>query len=254
MDYSPKKIYFLVGSLVLVILVLVLAVFLTRDGFQTEKGKIITVSACPKQLSYQGFTYQTEEIGEQCWMVENLRVFSYRDGSAVSNLPLSADWAEDKEGAYTCYYNEERYCDDYGALYNWYAVNNEKKLCPEGWNVPTHEQWVSLERTVCQDLGHQDCQEQFPQEFVSGWRGTDEGWNLRSADLEGSDKYGFKALFGGTRNSAGPFMLLGENGFWWVASDDEDAGYGRAMTTDDERVRWIASSKPSGFSVRCIKD
>jgi len=254
MDDSPKKIYFLIGSLILVVLVIVLVMFFARKGFQTEKGNLIMGSACPEQITYQGVVYQTKGIGEQCWMVENLKNFSYRDGSAISNLPVSGEWAEDKEGAYACYYNEESYCQDYGALYNWYAVNNKKGLCPEGWSAPTHEQWVEMERSVCQDLGYEDCQERFTQEFVSGWRGTDEGWYLLSADLGGNDKYGFKAILGGIRNSAGPFMLLKESGFWWAASGDEDVGYGRVITADDKRLRWGASGKSSGFSVRCIRN
>jgi hypothetical protein len=72
----------------------------------------------------------------------NLKTPSYRDGTPVPKLTNSAEWAEDEQGAYTCYYNQEQNCQDYGALYNWYAVNNEKGLCPEGWSVPTDEQWT----------------------------------------------------------------------------------------------------------------
>ncbi len=33
---------------------------------------------------------------------------------------------------------------EYGRLYNWYAVNDGRKLCPNGWKVPTHEDWAAL--------------------------------------------------------------------------------------------------------------
>jgi len=259
MDYTPKKLYYLIGGLVLVAIFLVSVVLFTGDVTENEKDKKSTIiSECPSQITYQGVVYRAVEIGGKCWMADNLKAFLYRDGTPIDNLLLSGDWAEAEEGAYACYYNDERFCNSHGALYNWYAVNSQTGLCPEGWRVPRHEHWVELEIAVCQDLGYEDCQEQFPMEFVSGWRGTDEGWHLLSPELIGHNKYGFHALFGGFRNAAGPFMLLEEegkeSGFWWTASDEEEGAYGRVLATTEKRIRWVASSKSSGFSVRCIMD
>lgn len=231
---------------------MVLTIFLVRL-FVGEKEEP-TASLCPEQITYQGDVYKAVEIGEQCWLAENLRTSSYRDGTAIPKLTDSAEWAGDEQGAYTGYNNQRQNCDNYGALYNWHAVNNEKGLCPEGWSVPTQEQWAELERTVCQELGYQNCQEKFPLEIVSGWRGTDEGLHLRAVDLGGKDSYGFKALFGGFRNTNGSFGLLEENGFWWTSTDAEDIAYGRAMGENNEEVYRIESLKLFGFSVRCVKD
>lgn len=247
MDYS-KKFYILIGILVLVILIIFLVWF-----FNKKKEESVA-SLCPEQITYQGNVYRTVKIGGQCWMAENLKAASYRDNTPIPNLTNSTEWTEDKQGAYGCYYNQERYCDDYGALYNWYAVNNEKGLCPEGWSVPTVKQWTELERAVCQNLGYQNCQERFPDESASGWRGTDEGWHLRSVDLEGKDSYGFKVIFGGFRNTAGPYSFLDERGFWWTATSSGDFAFARVMDKDNDGVRRIQSSKSSGFSVRCVKD
>lgn len=245
---SPKKLYILIGGLVLVVLI----IFLVRF-FSGEKEESV-VSLCPEQITYQGDVYKAVEIDGQCWLAENLKTSSYRDGTAIPKLTDSAEWAEDGQGAYTCYYNQARYCDDYGALYNWHAVNNEKGLCPEGWSVPTAEQWVELERAVCQDLGYQDCQKKFPLKIVSGWRGTDEGLHLRAVDLGGKDSYRFKAFFGGVRNAAGPYSFLAEKGFWWTLTSSGDFAFARVMDKDNDGIRKIESSKSSGFSVRCVKD
>jgi len=141
---SVKKLYILIGILVLAVLILFLVWFFDKEGaFQAEEGGS-TVFRCSNPISYQGDVYNTVEINGKCWMVENLRTSAYRDGTAIPNLAGSAEWAEDEEGAYVCYYNQEKYCRDYGALYNWYAVNNEKGLCPEGWSVPTDEQWAEM--------------------------------------------------------------------------------------------------------------
>lgn len=253
MDY-PKRLYILIGGLVLVVLIIFLVWFFTREGLFPVKEEEQAVSLCPEQITYQGDVYNVVEIGKQCWLAENLRTSSYRDGTAIPQLTDSTEWTEDKQGAYTCYYNQESFCDDYGALYNWYAVSNEKGLCPEGWSVPSQKQWAELERAVCQDLGYQDCQERFPDENDLGWRGTNEGWHLRSAGLEGADKYGFKALFGGSRNAAGPYSFSNEKGFWWTATPSEDFAFARLMDAAHQGIRRIESSKSSGFSVRCVKD
>jgi len=250
---SSKKLYILIGVLVLIVLILFSVWFFTRERpSPTEEES--TVSLCPKQITYQGDVYNTVEIGKQCWLGKNLKTSSYRDGTAIPKLTASTEWTEDKQGAYSCYYNQESYCDDYGALYNWYAVNNKKGLCPEDWSVPSHQQWVELERAVCQDLGYQDCQERFPDESALGWRGTDEGLHLFSAGLGGKDKYGFGAILGGFRNAAGPYLYLEESGIWWTATAAEDTAYGIIMSRDNNGIRQVETSKSSGLSVRCVKD
>ncbi|HJL63679.1 MAG TPA: FISUMP domain-containing protein, partial [Candidatus Marinimicrobia bacterium] len=32
-----------------------------------------------------------------------------------------------------------------GNLYNWYAVDDDRGVCPDGWHVPTDEEWIELE-------------------------------------------------------------------------------------------------------------
>ena len=143
---STKKLYILIGVLVLVVLILLLVGLFDRE--KSSKEEEPAISLCPEQITYQGVDYKVVEIGEQCWLAENLRVSSYRDGTAIPKLTNSDEWAEDEQGAYVCYYNLPQSCQDYGALYSWYAVNNEKGLCPEGWSVPTDEQWTETENYV----------------------------------------------------------------------------------------------------------
>jgi len=142
MDYS-KKLYILIGVLVLVVLILLLVGLFGRE--KSSKEEEPAISLCPEQITYQDVDYKVVEINGKCWLAENLRTTSYRDGTAIPNLTDSDEWDKDRQGAYTCYYNQEQNCDDYGALYNWYAVNNEKGICPEGWSVPTQEQWTEAE-------------------------------------------------------------------------------------------------------------
>src|SRR4030043_215560 len=128
---ESKKLYIIIGSLVLVILALFLIRFFIGRNPPKEGPAAFS---CQEQIAYQGYTYNTVKIGEQCWMAENLRAASYRDGTPIPNLTASTEWAEDKQGAFVCYYYQQVNCDNYGALYNWYAVSNEKELCPGGWS------------------------------------------------------------------------------------------------------------------------
>ena len=141
-----KKLYILIGVLALAVLVLFLVGLFTKEKssrVEEEKG---VVSLCPKEITYQGDTYNVVEINGKCWLAENLKTPSYRDGTAIPKLTDSDEWEEDKQGAFACYYNLPQNCENYGALYNWYAVNNRAGLCPEGWSVPTDEQWAEAEK------------------------------------------------------------------------------------------------------------
>lgn len=140
---SSKKVYILIVILFLVVLSLFLIwLFTKKESSPIEEG--VTVFHCSDPITYQGDVYNTVEINGQCWLLENLKATSYRDGTAISNLVDSAEWREDSQGAYACYYNQEKNCQDYGALYNWHTVNSEKGICPEGWSVPTDEQWAKI--------------------------------------------------------------------------------------------------------------
>lgn len=187
-------------------------------------------------------------------MKENLKTNKYRDGTPISNSATDAEWVADKKGTYACYQNVEKNCNTYGALYNWYAVSNSIGLCPTGWSVPTRNQWTDLERSVCDSLGHENCETKFAYDGPMGWEGTDEGNNLKSKTSKGLDAYGFAALFGGFRNPDGSFSFLGEKGFWWTSTPSGEFAYGRIMDASNQGVRQVGSIKASGFSVRCVKD
>ena len=143
---SSKKLYILIGVLVLAVLVISLVVFFSREKSSQVGEEESKTSVCPEQINYQEVDYKVVEIKGKCWLAENLKTTNYRDGTAIPELTNSAEWAKDEQGAYTCYYNSEQNRQEYGALYNWYAVNNEKGLCPEGWSVPTTEQWSEAEK------------------------------------------------------------------------------------------------------------
>lgn len=79
-------------------------------------------------------------------MDENLKTTKYSNGDTIPNVIDNTLWAGLTSGAY-CYYNNDsaNYNLTYGALYNFYAVIDNRNLCPSGWHVPTDVEWSALE-------------------------------------------------------------------------------------------------------------
>ncbi len=213
-------------------------------------------------------TYNLVQIGNQIWMTENLRTTKYNDGTEITEIRDNEVWANTENGAFCWYDNDyEKYGKDYGALYNWYAVNTNK-LCPEGWHVPEHHEWTLLERFICAQIKQSDCNFEFPfNETATGERGSTEVVRLAgSKDLWRLDavrrhpEFGltsFNAVPGGNRIIFGTFHGITDYGCWWTKCEySEDDVWYRLMSYNyvDHKsyLSRIKSEKNVGMSVRCV--
>ena len=226
-------------------------------GNTTCDAQYISIMDCAglSTITYNGYSYELIEIGGQCWFKENLKTAQYRDGSPIE-YPGSnnLDWENNITGSYAWYNNDSMtYAYDYGALYNWHAVDNSAGLCPAGWHVPTDCEWMYLENTLGMSTVDQED---------TGFRGTDQGgklketgtthWSSTSPDVTNSS--GFTALAGGWRYATGQFYNNGQAGGWWSSSDlITDKAY-RILEDDKVSVWRHHYAKTFGFSIRCIKD
>ena len=91
-----------------------------------------------------GNSYPVVRIGTQCWTQSNLKVSKYRNGDNISNITDSTAWSQTNTGAWCNYSNSSANDALYGKLYNWYAVNDSRGLCPTGWHVPSDAEWTTL--------------------------------------------------------------------------------------------------------------
>ena len=89
-----------------------------------------------------GNWYKTVIIGEQEWMKENLKVMHYNDGTEIPTGYSNSDWANLSTGASAVYDDNESNADTYGYLYNWYAVDDSRGICPEDCHVPTDGEYT----------------------------------------------------------------------------------------------------------------
>lgn len=78
-----------------------------------------------------GNFYPSIILGTQEWMQQNLQVTKYRNGQALINAVTNSSW-NTTNGAYGIYGGSNVNNTNYGKLYNWYAVNDSRGLCPTG--------------------------------------------------------------------------------------------------------------------------
>lgn len=189
-------------------------------------------------------------------MAENLRVTHYCNGAPIPRVDDHSDWDNCLTGACCVYDNDDSYINTYGYLYNWYAVDDERNIAPEGWHVPTDEEWKQLEISVGMDS---------LETIYHLWRGTDQGsklagnaslWNdglLKNLVVFGSS--GFCALPAGKRNEDGAFHSLGNSALFWTSSFySQYAGWYHGLDADHIGVgRWDDWAM-TGVSLRCVRD
>ena len=124
-----------------------LALFLIISSIYVTTGcKSASDQGSPQETvsDIEGNIYTTVQIGNQVWMAENLKTRTLSDGSPIPMVENYDEWASLTLPAYSWYNNDSVNAEDFGTLYNWYAVETGK-LCPEGWHVPTDEDWIALE-------------------------------------------------------------------------------------------------------------
>jgi len=205
-----------------------------------QDGKIILSSwlSCPDvpTVEYAGKTYNTVQIGTQCWLKENLDVGIMINGSL--------NQTENDTIEKYCYLDDPSYCVIYGGLYQWDEAMQytdtprTRGICPPGWHIPGSEEFQMLNYTVAGDGNA----------LKAIGQGSEHG--------AGTDTSGFSALLAGFRSSGVGFNYLGETVFFW-SSWQYDAS--RAYYMD---LYYIHGSiyligylhKWNGFSVRCLKD
>ena len=229
-------------------------------GQYGECNDTTTAFACGDSVLFDNYWYETVLIGDQCWFAENLRTTVYENGDLIPAWLTGGEWVSTTTGA-SSVYGETGICDTgpcdpeqslaaFGRLYNWYAVDDTRNLCPTGWHVPTSGEWAGL-------------QDYITSQGFAGTEGTalkaDFGWI--NADVggpgNGTDNFGFTGLPGGARypDQNGFFGEIDLVGYWWDSTPGLGSSSNAIMLTGFfETVLNGGSSRNFGFSVRCIQD
>lgn len=210
----------------------------TDEPFVDHTGEVGTVT------DIDGNVYSTIGIGGQIWMAENLKVTQYRNGDEIPNLTDDILWSNTTEGAYCCYNNDPNIALVYGNLYNWYAVIDSRNIAPEGWHVPTEDEWDKLINW----LGGED--------IAGGKLKSTTLWNAPNAAA--TNESGFGGLPSGMKLGI-YYINLGDQGIFRTRSSWNIGGQALPVnyTLNKDSVNVLTYTLPyktMGLSVRCVKD
>ncbi len=199
-------------------------------------------------------SYKTVQIGEQCWMAENLNIGEMINGSEN----MTDNGVIEKY----CYDNNPAICEVFGGLYQWnemmeYVTDTAVQgICPEGWHLPTDHEWKILEGTVDSQYPVSN-----PIWSQTGNRGFDAGLNLKSSSGwhsggNGSGLYGYEALPGGYHNSNdGNFYSFSIfSNFWSSTEVNINLAWRRKLYYNGDGVNRYNYNKNAGLSIRCLQD
>jgi uncharacterized protein (TIGR02145 family) len=205
-----------------------------------------------------GNIYNTVMIGNQEWMAENLKVTHYRNSDPISTDYSNTEWSNLTSGAFSVYpWNNDggafATCDGdcseiYGNLYNWYTVDDDRGICPEGWHVPYVEEWEQLRNY----LGGN--------EFggVLKSNGTIQVGNGLWYDPNSgaTNETGFTGIPGGYRHYNGDYYETGYHGFFWSSTfySLTNSAYTYYLSYNNLNFSFNTQERNQGRSIRCVKD
>ena len=87
------------------------------------------------------------QIGTQIWMSKNLDVEKFKNGNKIyfAKSQKRMNTLQKKGKPAWCFYSfDPKNGEKYGKLYNWEAVMDPRGLAPEGWHIPTKDEWEKL--------------------------------------------------------------------------------------------------------------
>ena len=210
--------------------------------------------------------YKTVTIGTQTWMAENLN-YAYKGKTSTF------------DSSSFCYDDDPTNCSKYGRLYLWSAAMDSagtwstngkgcgngkfclptypvRGVCPEGWHLPTEEDFRILSRGT----GATWDERNFYYIDAGKYLKSTSGWNDNG---NGTDAYGFSALPAGIGLQGGPFQQLGYVATFWSATrviesnvDDfySDDAFVMTLYQNSDHAFLPPQDMYSAASVRCLKD
>ena len=209
-----------------------------------------------------GNNYPVVHLGSQSWMAENLVVTHYRNGDPIDYV-LDAGWVQSDTGTYNYYQEGNGHSWQYklGNLYNWYAVNDDRNICPDGWHIPSDYEFKQIEVHLGMSEDETNGED---------WRGTDEGSKIagfgtlwENGPLEQNDVFGtsgFNAPGGGYMAPDGGVTQPRWFAYYWTSTEyDSINAWSRSLhyqETGVNRHQYLQGmeSKRYGYSCRCVKD
>lgn len=207
-------------------------------GDSLDLGNLVVERYClgTPTVTYEGKTYNTVQVGTQCWLKENLDVGTRINGS----VEPSNNGTIEKY----CYGDNPSNCIAFGGLYQlgeameYVNTPGARGICPQDWHIPTNAELQILSSAVDENSN--------PLKAIGQGTGSGAGTNTS----------GFSSLLAGYRWTDGSFKTLGFTAYFWSSTEFFIAHqYTLYMLSNDNTIYL----QPKGvdeysFSVRCVKD
>ncbi len=220
--------------------------FVSCDKYDTSPPAGLTRynSAEGTLQDIEGNVYRWVGIGSQIWMAENLRTTHYSNGKLIPLVESNEDWLNATSNGYCWPNNDKITYYNYGVIYNYYTIEKDS-LCPEGWRLPSSDDWEEFLDFINADNPELDRGEVSTVLLAYDW----------SESYNGVDSYRFSAYPNGGRSYINASFLVGNSTSWpaidmfagWGFSINEDGGGLSAGTSN------LYNMKVIGYPVRCIK-
>ena len=201
-----------------------------------------TGSSCPglANLNYGGVTYNTIQIGTQCWLKENLNI--------GNRIDLTANQTNNSVIEKYCYNDLESNCDVYGGLYQWDEImqystsQGAQGICPTDWHIATDAEYTILTSFLG---GESVAAGKMDEAGNSHWLNNNPGRINSSL---------FTAIPGGVRGLDGYNWYLGYDAIFWSSTQSDVPNAWRRDLGGGVQVTRNSVTKLTGNSVRCIKN
>jgi len=188
----------------------------------------------------EGNVYHIIRIGEQVWMVENLKTTHYNDGIPIPLVSDPASWSNLTTPAYCWFTNDSSiYKNPYGAIYNWYCAYTGR-LAPQNWHIPARYEWDTLFSIAGGEL-------------IAGSRLKEAGTAHWLGNSDATNETGFTALGGGERYYDGRFIWLGIASSMWSSDSIYDGWVKECYLNNSNGYAQILRTETvEGCYVRCM--
>jgi len=220
-----------------------------KKAIEEMTSKLSYAIKSKNDITKTNTTYPEILIGNQVWMSRNLNIDKFRNGDIIPLAKTEEEWKKANElcEPACCYYdylNENRL--KFGILYNWYAIEDSRGLAPEGWKIPTDEDWSCMvnyfggKTLATRSLKNKHLWDEY-----------------EGKSRNGTNVSGFSALPCGYCGPDGYFQSLGKSGYFWTSTEDllqiQNAEFGSVYWEISLFAIPRCSPKGFGYSVRCLK-
>jgi uncharacterized protein (TIGR02145 family) len=181
------------------------------NGVPNGKGKLTSATGVVQDGDFvdgvfkKPFSCKTAVIGEQIWMAENLSLTTFRNGDAIPKASNFNEWLYYLNAKKPCYAHEF-FDGSKGIIYNAYVISDSREVAPEGWSIPTLEDWDKLGQkiystkkltTYKSPLSESLDQDQFEYP-ISKFLQSKSGWvnesKFPTANANGTNDFNFNAV------------------------------------------------------------